>query len=366
VDIASVDNIQKRITQPKQLLGQDAPSRARKVIRTNDVIVSMTRPNLNAVALVPPELDCQICSTGFAVLRANGRTLPEYLFHFVTSRRFVDEVSGAVSGAMYPATSESKIKSIEIPLPPLPEQRRIVDILNRANGIRRLRKEAQAKARQIIPALFAEMFGDPVSNPKGWPVASFGELISDGPQNGLYRSKSDYGSGTPIVRINSFYDGRLSDVSTFQRVRLGRRSIDKYELHEGDILVNRVNSRPFLGKSALVPSLSEPVVFESNMMRLKVKNVCISPSYLIQLLQSKTVRNRLLSGAKDAVNQSSINQSDVKGLPIIVPPLELQQKFIARARAVAGISDEQARSLAATEDLSTSLMNNLFQERALC
>ena len=92
VDIASIDNVSKQILDFKTLLGKDAPSRARQVIRTENVIVSTTRPNLNAVALVPQAFENQICSTGFCVLRPSKAIEPKYLFNFVQSSEFVQNL----------------------------------------------------------------------------------------------------------------------------------------------------------------------------------------------------------------------------------------------------------------------------------
>lgn len=180
VDISSVDNKEKRISGAGTVYGHSAPSRARQVINSNDVLVSMTRPNLNAVAMVPPELDGEICSTGFSVLRPKDAILARYLFHFVRSRGFIAATTSAVSGALYPAITASFLRSLPIPLPPLDEQRRIVGLLDRAAEIRRRADSARAKARAILPALFLDAFGDPASNPKGWRVAALGDVADIG------------------------------------------------------------------------------------------------------------------------------------------------------------------------------------------
>ncbi|MEM7346955.1 MAG: restriction endonuclease subunit S [Chloroflexota bacterium] len=124
VDIGSIDRESKEIKNPQNLIGKDAPSRARKVINSGDVLVSLTRPNLNAVALVNNELDNQIASTGFEVIKpiiVESR----YLFALVRSRHFVESISGQVQGALYPAAKSSDVKAYEFPLPPLPEQKQI-------------------------------------------------------------------------------------------------------------------------------------------------------------------------------------------------------------------------------------------------
>ena len=128
VDISAVDNRTGRIVSPKKLKGAKAPSRARKVIRANDIIFATTRPYLKNIALVPPELDGQICSTGFCVIRANpSLTDPKYLFYLCRSDRVINQLNvNKMRGASYPAVTDNDVYEAIIPLPPLPEQRRIV------------------------------------------------------------------------------------------------------------------------------------------------------------------------------------------------------------------------------------------------
>ena len=126
VDISAVDQNSKEIASPSEVLGADAPSRARQMLETGDVLVSTVRPNLNAVALVGPEHRSSFASTGFCVLRCNSTQLDErYLFHWVRTRQFVDQMVQLASGASYPAVSDRIVKNSEIPLPPIAEQRRI-------------------------------------------------------------------------------------------------------------------------------------------------------------------------------------------------------------------------------------------------
>ena len=101
----------------------------------------------------------------------------------------------------------------------------------------------------------------------------------------------------------------------------------KYALVEDYIVINRVNSRPFLGKSAIIPKIDEPAVFESNMMRMRLDSNRILPRFLISMLQLEPIRSRLCLNAKDAINQSSINQTDVRELLVIVPPLDVVRRY---------------------------------------
>jgi len=130
IDISAINNSSKRIVASRELLGKDAPSRARQLVRSGDVLVATTRPNLNSVALVSTENHGHIASTGFCVLRPNDKVLPKYLFCWVQSPEFVRQISFLVQGALYPAVTDQQVRNLEIPLPSLAEQRRIVAALD--------------------------------------------------------------------------------------------------------------------------------------------------------------------------------------------------------------------------------------------
>jgi type I restriction enzyme S subunit len=247
-----------------------------------------------------------------------------------------------------------------IPILPIETQCRIVDILSRAEGIVRLRREAEKKAAEIIPALFIDMFGDPAINPKEWPVLALSALIVDGPQNGLYKHASQYGEGTPILRIDNFYDGQILPFSELKRVQVTPSELKKFTLQKHDIVINRVNSPEYLGKSMIVPSLSEETIFESNMMRFSVNVDALLPEYLIQLLQTGYTKSHFLSKAKHAINQSSINQQDVKSLLVILPSLPLQAQYVDRVEEIRSIQSQQFTATQKAESAFNALLAKFF------
>jgi type I restriction enzyme S subunit len=151
IDISGIENESKQIT-PKQLPGDQAPSRARQLIRAQDVLVSMTRPNLNAVAIVPDGLDNSIASTGFDVLRAI-EIEPRWLFSHVRSQDFVREMAGLVQGALYPAIKSSDVRSYCIPVPPLNEQNRIVARIEELQAHSRRAREAMETVPDLLEQL---------------------------------------------------------------------------------------------------------------------------------------------------------------------------------------------------------------------
>lgn len=133
IDIGSIDREQKKIATPQKIAGKNAPSRARKVINEGDVIVSLTRPNLNAVALVPSKYDDQIASTGFEVIKPI-LVEPKYIFSMTRTKYFIDNITGAGQGALYPAAKSSDVQAYSFFLPPLAEQKEITNLLDSLLG----------------------------------------------------------------------------------------------------------------------------------------------------------------------------------------------------------------------------------------
>ena len=315
---------------PEQLLGSNIGSN-KSILPQRGVLFSKLNPRINRVWVIDSsDAAKRVASTEFVCLVPEEKHLD---LEFLAWRLRVPGVANQLPIAAAAATkSRQRIQpksllALPIPLPPLDEQRRIVGILNRAAKIERLRKQAADRLREFIPALFIKMFGDPVGNPMGWCVEQLGNVITNGLQNGLYKPKSKYGLGTPILRIDNIYRGNVTDPAGWKRVRLDNATVKKYALSENDIVVNRVNSRPFLGKSAIIPKTLEPTVFESNMMRMKLDSNRILPKFLISMLQIGSIRQQLCLNAKDAINQSSINQTDVCKLSVVVPPLEHQCRY---------------------------------------
>ena len=292
--------------------------------------------------------------------RLEGR----YLYWLLQSKVFIARARGAVRAATKSRerVEKERLFEIPVPLPPLAEQRRIAAVLDKADGVRRKRRESLRLLDEFLRSAFLEMFGDPVKNDKGWETATLGETIAEGPQNGLYRPSSEYGSGTPIVRIDSFYDGAITKLESLKRVRIGEADVAQFGLREGDVLVNRVNSREFLGKSALVPALTEPTVYESNMMRFRVTADLLDPCYLVALLQTPFFRQQVARRTRDAVNQASFNQDDLRSFELRIPGLDLQRRYRKVKNQVLALQLTMRRAEQNADSLFDSLSQRAFGE----
>ena len=268
-----------------------------------------------------------------------------------------DEASWVRRGTGQPYIRPADVKTRQVYFPPLSEQQRIVAILDRAETSRRKWKQIIKITDSLLKSIFIEMFGNLDTNTFGWRTYTVAEILKTDPQNGLYRPSSDYGSGVSILRIDGFYDGYLVKGRPLKRLNVDAKTIAKYRLETGDIVINRVNSREFLGKSALVEELVDETVFESNMMRFRVDKDQINPRFFVDQLQTQFIKRQILRASKDAVNQSSINQTDVRNFEIRVPPVELQEKYAA----IVGKKTKTDRSLTEALSASSNLVRSLSQ-----
>ena len=193
IDLSSVDKDKKCISNTELIAVGDAPSRAKQLVETGDILVSTVRPNLNGVAKVTEAHHGMTASTGYCVLRpVRDQLSSDYLFHWVKTGAFIQSMVDVASGANYPAVSDAKIKDSKIPLPPLSEQKRIAGILDAADALRAKRREALAQLDTLLQSTFLDLFGDPVTNPKGWEVVPFkdvgksrlGKMLDKGKQSG--------------------------------------------------------------------------------------------------------------------------------------------------------------------------------------
>jgi type I restriction enzyme S subunit len=172
VDISSVDSANGVIQDPKRLIGNEAPSRARNVIQTDDVVFATTRPYLRNIALVPSRLNNQICSTGFAVLRAKQNQIePRWLYYLCRSEIVMDQVVVNMRGGTYPAVSDKDVFAVEVPLPSLDEQRSIVarieEFAKRVAEISQRHSEMEPYAHEFLLSAYASITEDVPLMPMG-------------------------------------------------------------------------------------------------------------------------------------------------------------------------------------------------------
>ena len=363
VDLSAVDQDSKTVASPRRLACTDAPSRARQIIRSGDVLVSTVRPNLNAVGRVPVELDGATASTGFCVLRPRSEVADgAYLFHWVRSPRFVSEMVRRATGASYPAVSDRIVFESRIPLPPLPEQRRIAEILNKADALRAERRGALAQLDVLTQSIFLDMFGDPATNPKGWSRPSLrtllktAEVFVDG--DWVESKDQDPDGDIRLIQLADVGDGIYLDKSSRFLTRDSARRLRCTPLQVGDILVARMPNP--LGRACLFPGDARMAVTVVDICIIRPGSQGPHSTWLMCCINTTGFRS-LIAREATGTTRSRISRGNLSGLPIIAPPLGLQQEFARRVEAVTRLRERSASAGTQCGSLFASLQHRAFR-----
>ena len=162
IDISSIDNKLFKIVEPKQLIGSEAPSRAKKEVFQGDIIYSTTRPNLKNIAIVSENYNNSIASTGFCVLRTNEKTINYYLFYFLITEKLFEQIEPNIRGAQYPATSDNDLKNCNIPNTPYETQQKVVSYLDeiseKMEKIKNLQKDKMQSLKELKASILDKAF----------------------------------------------------------------------------------------------------------------------------------------------------------------------------------------------------------------
>ncbi|MEE4212478.1 MAG: restriction endonuclease subunit S [Parvularcula sp.] len=279
----------------------------------------------------------------------------DYLARALESLNFDDAGDRAAKGK---TLNKKSLAKLEIPLPPLDDQKRIAAILDQADELRRKRQRAIDRLNQLGQAIFHEMFGDPGSNPKGWPVGTVRDLIAEAKYGTAKKANTD-GKGTPILRMgNLSYDGQI-DLSDMKYVELESGEFKKYTTKFGDILFNRTNSKELVGKTAVVMQ-DEPLAIAGYLVRARMNDEG-NPFYVSAYLNSPHGKKTLRNMCKNIVGMANINAQEFQNIRIAKPPKDRQDKF---QEAILEIESRKAplrAALAESERLFHSLQHRAFQ-----
>jgi type I restriction enzyme S subunit len=341
IDIGAVDNEGKRIVGEKTIPVGDAPSRARQNVRTGDVLVSMTRPNLNAVALVPTLLDGAIASTGFCVLRSS-QVEPQWLFAVVRSPGFVAAMTGLVQGALYPAVRPSDIKDYRFPLPPLAEQRRIVAKLDKVFSCSHA---ARAALDAVLPllerhrqAVLAMVLSRATDDHCVTTLGEMASLVTSGSRGwAAYYSES----GPLFVRSQDINTDRLSldeiaHVDLPPHAAEGRRT----RVCRDDVLVTITGAN--VTRAAHVDFDIPEAYVSQHVALVRLRNATIARYVHWWLLSEQHGRDQLRKAAYGS-GKPGLSLQDIRAVRVVVPSQEAIAKAISaveRAWTMASLVEE--------------------------
>lgn len=366
IDIGSIDNESQTIADPKTFAGADAPSRARRVVHQGDVLFSTVRTYLKNIALVPPALDGALTSTGIAVLRASGAVDPKYLFSWVCSAPFIDNMSKSQDGTMYPAVSDKDVAAAEIALPPLAEQRRIVAKLDQV-----MARTARARTELArIPALIAQhkrslymaaFSGQWARSEWRWERAG---AVCDRVQSGGTPREGFVDNGVPFLKVYNVVDQQVDFAYRPQFVtnNVHTHALRKSIARPGDVLMNIVG--PPLGKVAVVPN-THPEWNINQALTLFRPNDRVSTAWLYHFLCSGIPVRSVINETRGMVGQVNISLSQCRAFELPVPPPEEQREIVRRIESAFAwldkVAHEHAQATRLLDHLDQALLAKAFR-----
>lgn len=362
IDLSSVDQQGKTISNSTEVPTAEAPSRARQLVQTGDVLVSTVRPNLNGVALVPAHLDGATASTGFCVLRPKPERLdPRYLFHWVKTPWFVADMTRKATGASYPAVSDRIVLDSTLPLPLLEEQSRIAEVLDLASSLHVKRRTVIDKLESLEQSIFFEMFGNPGTRHGNWPIRQIGDYV-EGFVTGKSLGPSREGdvSKRRVLKVSAVKHGRFVPTES-KPVSDEYLPPSSHFVQSGDLLFSRANVAELVGEVALVRHALPTFLVPDKLWRFKWKEPrSAHPVFIWALFRTPVVRRefeRRATGTSGSMK--NISQEKVLRVETILPPLDLQEEFARRVE-----SAEMLRDTALSSEEHLVRLFRVLQDRA--
>lgn len=351
--MASISEQGQVLEQEKRILGETR--KGFTYFEKNDVVVAKITPcfeNGKAAYLDCLETQIGFGTTEFHVIRANIEKLDgKYLFYLVWNKWFRHlgerNMSGSAGQKRVPSDF---LKDLKIPLPPLDEQKRIAAILDKADTIRRKRQQAIQLADDFLRSVFLDMFGDPVTNPKGWEVSTLGKLACSF-QNGTGKSKQFYGRGNKVANIGDLYEKPFFSPKKYSLLEVSEKEIQKYKLNRGDLLFVRSSVKREGVAFCSAYDSDELCLFSSFMIRMSVDKEKVEPKFLSIQLRVNSMRQQLIE-ASNTATITNINQEGLSKVRIIVPNIAAQQRFL--------LISEKVNELLERSDLSSISTNSCF------
>lgn len=302
----------------------------------------------------------QMCTNqGFKSLVPNSSIDSAYLYWCI--RNFTPQLAAQGSGTTFKELSKTIVEKFKIPVPPLEEQKRIAAILDKADGIRRKRKEAIALTEELLRSTFLDMFGDPVTNPKGWETICLGELAII--QSGIAKGKKIDPSraiSMPYIRVANVQDGYLN-LGEIKKLEIIPRDIDRHLLQDGDLLLTEGGDPDKLGRGAIWHNQINPCIHQNHIFAVRPQKSVAEPEYLSALIGSDYGKRYFLGVAKQTTGIATINKTQLKLFPVIVPPIALQQKYTQFVQSLSSTKTNYSQIKDYTDNLFNSLLQKAFR-----
>lgn len=357
-DISSVDNISKTVTDYETYPFAEAPSRARKAVRKNSILVSTVRPNLNAVALFQTETDnIPVVSTGFCVLDCKESVNPRFVFNFCRSKAFIEDMVSQATGASYPAVSDKIVRAAKIPQYSLEQQNEITQTLDSVSSIIEARKQQLQKLDELVKARFVEMFGDPLTENGRYSKVPLGSLAEVGSSKRIFE-KEYVSEGIPFYRTKEIVElSKGNGITTelfITKERYDEICSEYGAPQKGDLLISAVGT---IGVIWIVDGKNDFYFKDGNLLRVSVTEKFV-PEYLKHLLEALISAYKLEMSSGTAY--AALTISALKKMIVYDVPHAEQEQFAAFVEQTDKSKVAIQKALVEAQLLFDSLMQKYF------
>lgn len=359
IRVLRITNVQKGAivdNDPKYYPYDEESNIKQYMLNENDLLMSLTG-NVGRVGLLQKGLLPAALNQRVACLRLlSDIALLKYLFHLLNSDRFEKDSIFNAAGIAQKNMSTEWLKKYVIPVPPLSEQQRIVSELDLLSSIIEKKKAQLKEYDQLAQSIFYDMFGDPVTNEKGWKLKKMGEVCAQ--KSKIARASKKFTSNSPIEYIDiSSVDNISKTITTttsyiFSEAPSRAQQIVEY----GDILISLV--RPNLQNIAIVLYNKNNLVGSSGFCVIRTEQQTIK-EYLFYVIRSSHFTDFLMQRVSGA-NYPAVREEDVKSFTLPIPPLSLQQQFASKIEAIEKQKELIKQSITETETLFNSRMDYYF------
>lgn len=371
IDLSSVSRVTLKITSDSIINHENAPSRAKKIIKTDDVIFATTRPTLKRVTIINDKYNNQICSTGFVILRPNKLKIKSiYISYFIQSNKFMDRMQILQRGASYPAVTDKDVKSTIISIPPLAEQQKIVAILDSAfekidKAIANIEQNI-ANAKELFQSKLNEIFSQ---RGDGWEEKKLGEICNV--LNGYaFKSKDTIiNSNTQLLRMGNLYQNKLDlkRKPVFYPEKFAKL-YERYLLNEDDLIMSLTGTvdKTDYGYTVKISKISKKLLLNQRIMKIDIKEgVKLNKDYLKHYLRSPDFLKRLYATAS-GTRQANLSSKTIMMLNINFPSAEEKQVKITKQLNFTNKNSEKLQKiykqkLTNLKELKKSLLEKAFK-----
>lgn len=337
---------------PRKITEAGLRSCSARLLPTGSVLLSSRAPIGHvAISKIP-----MATNQGFKSLIPNPLKVDaKYLYHWLRANRsYLDSLG---NGATFKEVSKETVSRVELPLPEIMEQRRIAGVLDQVEVLRAKRRETLAQLGELTQSIFFEMFGDPATSPKKWPLVKIGAILQSANYGTSEKASTD--GEFPVLRMNNLTRSGEIDLSSLKYMNLSSLKRDRYLVRRGDVLFNRTNSPELVGKTAIYRAVDQ-VAYAGYLIRLRT-NERADPEYLAAFLNTERSKTALRGMCKSIIGMANINAKEVQGMLIPLPPLNLQQQFASRIGAIERLKVSYRAHMNELDALFASLQHRAFR-----